>query len=288
MLSRSPQQRQDTVGLLSPLISDPTSPQAVIQSSENNEFSEEIDRAVNDALVGSQGTYSVVVKDLQTGDMYTRNADQTYATASLYKLWTMAVVYQFIEEGRLQKDQVLSATVADLNEAFSIPPEEAERTEGEITMTISEALERMITVSENYPAHLLTREVGLASLNSFLANKKLTESSTGSPPKTTANDLALFYEKLYRGEIVSKASSEEMIELLKRQTLNDRIPKYLPKSVEVAHKTGELGSVKHDAGIIYTDKGDYIMIFLSESSNQLQAAERIAMMADNIYTYLAS
>ena len=33
------------------------------------------------------------------------------------------------------------------------------------------------------------------------------------------------FEKLYNGEIVSKSASNEMLEILKKQELNDRIPK---------------------------------------------------------------
>ena len=47
-----------------------------------------------------------------------------------------------------------------------------------------------------------------------------------------------------------------MLELLKAQTLNDKLPKYLPDQVIMAHKAGELDDVSHDAGIVYSPAGD--------------------------------
>ena len=74
-----------------------------------------------------------------------------------------------------------------------------------------------------------------------------------------------------------------MIELLKRQELNDRIPKNLPKSAPVAHKTGELGGAKHDAGIVFTKKGDYILILMSDTNVPQNAAEVEAKISRDIF-----
>lgn len=254
----------------------------------STDFATGLQEAVDEALSGSKATYSVIVKDLESSATFGYNPDRSYTTASLYKLWTMTVVYQQIEEGKLQKDEVLTSSAEDLNTAFDIASESAEITEGDITMTVEEALERMITVSENYPALLLTKKIGISKISTFLKEGKFENSSVGQPPRTTASDLAQFFTKLYQGELANTENTSEMITLLKRQRLNDRIPKYLPSSVEVAHKTGELEGVKHDAGIIYTETGTYILILLSDSNNPQVAAERMARISENIYTALTS
>jgi len=55
---------------------------------------------------------------------------------------------------------------------------------------------------------------------------------------TTAEDMALLLEKIYNGDLVSKEASGHMLEILKRQKVNDRLPKGLPRDMVVAHKTG--------------------------------------------------
>ena len=95
----------------------------------------------------------------------------------------------------------------------------------------------------------------------------------------------MFFEKLYRGELADKETSAKLLDLLNRQKLNNKLPRHLPSGTVIAHKTGELGRVSHDAGIVYTDKGEYIIVVLTESSAPLGAEERIADISKNVYTY---
>jgi beta-lactamase class A len=76
-----------------------------------------------------------------------------------------------------------------------------------------------------------------------------------------------------------------MIDLLKSQELNDGLPKYIPETVEVAHKTGDIGLYKHDAGIVYTDAGTYIIVVMSETNVPLGAQERIALVSKGVFDY---
>ena len=76
-----------------------------------------------------------------------------------------------------------------------------------------------------------------------------------------------------------------MIALLKQQTLNDKLPKYLPENVEIAHKTGEIDRFSHDAGIVFFEKGDYIIVVLSETDNSPAANERIADISKKVFEY---
>jgi beta-lactamase class A len=89
-------------------------------------------------------------------------------------------------------------------------------------------------------------------------------------------------EKLYKGEFVG---SGEMLKLLKKQQINDRIPKYLPNQTEVAHKTGELEGAKHDAGIVFSKKGDYIIVVMSQTDNETTAAEHEALFSRDVWNY---
>jgi beta-lactamase class A len=76
-----------------------------------------------------------------------------------------------------------------------------------------------------------------------------------------------------------------MLDILKKQKLNDRIPRYLPDDVIVAHKTGELFGAKHDAGIVFLKKGDFMIIVLSDTQNVKVAVEKIARFSEDIFNY---
>lgn len=246
--------------------------------------------AINTALLGTQGTYGVAVENLKTGESYFLNEHRTFEAGSLYKLWVMATVYSQIKDGVLSEDNILSEDVPVLNEKFYITPEDAEQTEGKITLSVSDALNQMITVSDNYSALLLTEKIRLSRIASFLKDNELIESTvgtTGDDPTTTAYDVALFFKKLYKGELNEPQYSEKMLNLLKAQKLNNKIPKYLPNGIVIAHKTGEIYGFSHDTGIVYTPNGDYIIALFSESNDPSQAEERLASLSKAVYSYLA-
>ena len=75
-----------------------------------------------------------------------------------------------------------------------------------------------------------------------------------------------------------------MLNLLLRQTRRWKIPSGLPSGVKVANKTGELSDVENDAGIIYNDLNDLIIVFMSENVPQPGAAQStIASLSRQIY-----
>lgn len=263
----------DPVGTSRRLITSITNPQKPLKD------------VVEEAMHGSKGDYAIVIIDLVNGDTYAIQEEKTYGSASLYKLWVMATAFDQIKKGKLGEKETLHKAISDLNNEFDISSDSAEQQDGEIALTVSQALHQMITISHNYAALLLSDRIGLTNVSTFLKKNGFLHSSIGQPPRTTASDIATFYTKLYRGEIVSKEASEKMLDLLKKQQLNDRIPKYLPKDVAVAHKTGELDYFKHDAGIVFTKNREYVIVVLSESEFPQAAAERMAQLSKAVYAY---
>lgn len=247
-----------------------------------------LETVVITALKDTKGAYAVVIKNLKTQEYYSLRENNVFEAASLYKLWIMATAYNQIEKGILREDEVLTDTVDSLNQAFNIASESAEMTEGEISLPVNQAIKQMITISHNYSALLLTKKIRLARVAAFLQNHNLQHSKVGlngESPSTTAADIALFLEKLYKGVLANQEFSNKMISLLKEQELNYKLPKYLDQKIEIAHKTGELGYVNHDAGIVYSPKGNYIIVVLSESEFPDAASEKIAKVSRAVYDY---
>ncbi len=237
-------------------------------------------------LINASGTYAVVVKNFKTGESYTQNEHYVFQPASLYKLWVMGAVFAQKANGQLKHDDYLSAKITDLNQKFNIPPESAELTDGEVFFTVDQAVEQMITISHNYAAFLLTDKIGPEAISNFLKNNGFNESavsSNDSPPKTTAHDIALFFEKLYQKELISPAASLEMLEILKRQKLNGVLPKYLPAGAVVAHKTAKLDFYSHDAGLVFSPRGDYLIVVASETPDPLIAEEIMSKFSQTIF-----
>lgn len=252
---------------------------------KNTIFPVTLEQIVAKSLKGQEGTYAVVIKNLKTNESYELNQDKVFQAASLYKLWVMAETYRLIEQGKLDPEKVLSSDVVDLNNKFNIATDSAELAEGTVSARVQDALTQMIEVSSNYSALLLASDINLSNVSRFLSDFEFSHSKITNPPVTTAGDIADFYEKLYLGKLANKESTKQMLVLLKNQTLNDRIPKYLPDALDIGHKTGELDSFKHDAGIVYAPQGDYIIVIMSDTKDSASAAEQEALLSKAVYEY---
>ena len=243
---------------------------------------------VQNSLEGTKGSYGIFIKNLKTEEFYGLNEHKVYEPGSLYKIWVMAVVIDQIRNGKLKGDEELSEDIKVLNDKFNISSESAELTEGSIMLTVNQALEQMITISHNYASLLLAEKIKLSSVKAFLQREGFNESTVGedgSSPTSTPYDIALFFEKLYKGKLANPQDTNKMLDLLKRQKLNNKLPKYLPSGVMVAHKTGEIDFFTHDGGIAYGPKSDYVIVVLSKSDLPAAAEERIADISKKVYDY---
>ncbi len=211
------------------------------------------------------GNYNVVIKDLKTNETYSTRKDQKIPTASIYKLAVMYKTFDALEKNRLKKDEILSGDIS-----------------------VSKALERMITVSDNESALLLAENLGWSNINKFLEDEGIIGFNlmVKDYPTTTAAAVSDLLERIYRKTAVSKNASEEMLKLLLAQERNDRIPLNLPLNINVAHKTGELDNFRHDAGIVFGTKGDYIFVFLTETPDPAITVSNIAKISKIMFEAL--
>lgn len=243
-------------------------------------------KSVETPLRGVRDNYGIVVRNLDNGETYKFNEHVVYDTASLYKLWVMAVVYRQIQEGKLKESTILSGNIVDLNNMFGIADESAELNEGSLTITVSDALTKMITISDNYSALLLTQKIGVNSITEYLKENGFFETVIGrntNTPTTTPYDVSLFFEKLYKGELANQEDTGKMLTLLKAQQRNTKIPKLLPSDTVVAHKTGELDEYSHDAGLVLNSNGNFIIVIMSKTDNPDKAVAEISAISKSVF-----
>ncbi|MBI3979232.1 MAG: serine hydrolase [Chloroflexi bacterium] len=231
-------------------------------------------------LDGRAGLYGVAIQDLDTGRTVLINADREFLSASTYKVLVMYRVYEQLETGRLSPDDVLSITERDAVEGDpdgGLMPGTA--------VTVADALELMITVSSNSAAYALARQVGgWGSVDAAAA--ELGMSGTGFQDgyfRTTPSDMVRFFRALAQGQLVSADASRQMIRLLSRQQVNDRIPALLPGVATVAHKPGELPGVRNDVGIVAGPGGRYVVGVFSRGAHEAEAIRVIAWIARRAY-----
>lgn len=196
--------------------------------------SKQLETIVLNILGESKDSYAVVVFNLETGERYYLNEERQFDTASLYKLWVMAVTYEQMEQGKFRQTDVLADSISALNKNFELTPDPAEDESQIISWPVQNALENMITVSDNDSAYLLTEKVGLDNISNFLTKQGLSDSKIGvyeSSPQTSASDMAIFLERLYNGRLADIVDTSKMLNLMKNQQINTKLTKYLPDNV---------------------------------------------------------
>lgn len=242
----------------------------------------ELESQIRNYLDSLDAIYGVAAISLDDGRAAFVNADEAFPTASLYKLLVMYRVLEAVDRGDLAMGTELTVLTADVTQedSTSLSP-------GDV-VTVSDALDCMVTLSSNTAAWVLTRAVGGWGVVSSAAND-LGMSSTylaGEDYWSTPSDIAHFLRLLANRALVSQWASDQMIDLLLRQTSNDRLPAYLPDSAQVAHKTGELEGVRNDAGIVRGPGGRYVIVVMSrggDPAEQVPAEARISRMVYDRY-----
>ena len=100
---------------------------------------------------------------------------------------------------------------------------------------------------------------------------------------TTARGLLVLFERIGRSKAVDPKSDAAMIAVLKRQKFNDGIPAGLPPGTEVAHKTGNITRIHHDAGIVYARRPYVLVILVRGIQEQKDSAALIARLSATAY-----
>ncbi len=158
----------------------------------------------------------------------------------------------------------------------------------------------MLTMSSNLTTNILIEKVGADnvartmrgygadSIKVLRGVEDIKAYEQGLSNRTTAFDEVAIYEKLARGEAVSREASEEMIEILKQQKFNEMIPARLPDDVQVAHKTGWITGVNHDVGIVELPDGQrYVLVLLSkEAEDRDKVLNTFADISRTVYDFV--
>jgi len=163
------------------------------------------------------------------------------------------------------------------------------------TMTLLELCEPMIIVSSNFAANLLIQRLGAPSIqrtvrdlgaDGMVVRRGVEDSKAfaqGLNNSTTARALMILMERIGRLEAVDAEASRSMIEILERQHFNDAIPANLPPGTPVAHKTGSITKIHHDAAIVLAPRPFILVVLVRGIEDLKQSAALIAKIARVIY-----
>jgi beta-lactamase class A len=93
-------------------------------------------------------------------------------------------------------------------------------------------------------------------------------------------------EEIVSPQHISQQDATYVLKLMNEQKKTSKLPKYLPPNIYSHNKTGEFENFSHDAGIFYTPKANYILIFMSKTEDPAATNELMAKMSKEIYDTL--
>jgi beta-lactamase class A len=242
-------------------------------------------------------TVAVAFHDLGTGAEILINPDQSFHAASTMKVPVMMEIYHQTEAGKFSlEDQVpiknQFASIVDGSHYSLSPDDDSDLTlykrVGQ-TATMRELLHLMITVSSNLATNILIERVGAQNVAELMRKYGANDIRVlrgvedgkafqlGMNNTTTARDLMVLLRRIAEGRAVSKKASDEMLKILLDQEFSEGIPSGLPGEARVAHKTGSITKLYHDAAIVYLPKRKpYVLVVLTRGLAEEKRAHKLA------------
>ncbi|MGW8265755.1 MAG: serine hydrolase [Longimicrobiales bacterium] len=251
-----------------------------------------------DSVINASGEeIAVFYEDLETRDTVFISPDLRMHAASTMKVPVMIQLFLDRDAGLLSLEDSLEvsttfSSIVDGSPYSLTADSDSDSTlyalEGE-RVSYAHLIDLMITVSSNLATNLLIQEVdanrvtatmrtlGADSIEVLRGVEDGPAFRAGLSNTTTARDLGVILSALGRGEVGAPGTSGEMLEILGRQHWRTKIPSLLPEGTRVAHKTGRITGISHDAGVVFPGSaGPYTLVILTRGFEDGETADSVA------------
>ncbi len=242
----------------------------------------EVERIV--ARQGDKRLIAVAYRHLGTGASFGLHDRERFHAASTMKVPVMMAFFDAVDNGYLRLDEPIPVrnefhSIMDGSTFILNPAEDGDpdlyQAAGQ-TRPLEELIRRMITRSSNLATNLLVEKIGASTVMDVMRRIEAydirilrgVEDEKAFAARmnnvTTAHDLLVALQAITDGTAFSAASSAKMIGILKAQELNEKIPAGLPPGTPVAHKTGDITGIHHDAAVVFPPgEKPYVLVVLT-------------------------
>ena len=238
-----------------------------------------------------EGNVCINFYDLNKNNGFSVNGDKKVLSASMIKLLILAELMKKIFENKFSlSDTVMMANFMKIGGDGVLK----ELNTGH-HFTLKELATLMIIVSDNQATNILIDFLGMENINqlgkeldlkeTFLGRKMMDAEARkkGYDNYTCADDISLLLKLIYQEKLINKEASQLMLDILLRQQQGERIQRYLPSDIKIAHKCGDLDNLENDGGIIWIEDKAYILVVLTDGMPNLQCKQTIGKISKFVY-----
>ena len=238
-----------------------------------------------------EGNVCINFYDLNKNNGFSVNGDKKVLSASMIKLLILAELMKKIFENKFSlSDTVMMANFMKIGGDGVLK----ELNTGH-HFTLKELATLMIIVSDNQATNILIDFLGMENINqlgkeldlkeTFLGRKMMDAEARkkGYDNYICADDISLLLKLIYQEKLINKEASQLMLDILLRQQQGERLQRYLPSDIKIAHKCGDLDNLENDGGIIWLGDRAYILVVLTNGMPNLQCKQTIGKISKFIY-----
>jgi len=248
-------------------------------------------------IADSHADVGVAFRTLDGKTEWFYHADDSFHAASTMKVPVMIELYRQVQAGKLKLSDPLTIhnefhSIVDASPYKLDPSDDSEtelyKAEGQ-TRNLTELCELMITVSSNLATNLIIEKLGVENIRAIVHSlnadgmhvlrgvEDTKAFEKGLNNTTTARALQILLASIADNTAAGPEASQQMLTLLERQKFNEGIPAGLPPGTKVAHKTGEITKIHHDAAIVFAPR-PFVLVILVRGLPNIKDSS--ALMAD--------
>lgn len=235
----------------------------------------------------------VFMVELNNGNQYSLNGDTVFASASMIKVPILVAFLQEVDAGNVRLDEQMIMTQADVAEGSG----DMQYAQVGSQYSILEVATYMIITSDNTATNMIIRRLGgIEKVNQRFRQWGLQQTAVRNllpdlqgTNTTSPKELTTLITAISQGQLLSMTSRDRMLNIMSRTETDSLLPTSLGEGATISHKTGDIGSLVGDTGLIDMPNGKryVISVMVKRPHNDERAQELIRNMATTIYQYLA-
>lgn len=244
---------------------------------------------IQDRIAGLEGNMGISFINLESGQKFFCGNCDVFPASGTVKLMTLIACFKAFEEHKMERNSVHVLRKKEI----VLPKGEPsygilQFFEEGLKLTMIDLCRIMIVVADNQACNILIEKLGMEYINqtfnefgysNMCVNRKIFEYdmiSKGKNNTISIKEMANILERMYKGQIVSPAASEEMLKLMEKHQRSNILPYLFNENARIAHQTGYDMDAIIDGGILYFDTP----FVLSMAASQTDVRKAQAVMRD--------